>query len=110
MPLNEYLGSLLRVYITLLMEALRLHNRLIDNSMFPLLTSSPGDAGVGIKSRIRKRLLDSHTLQSQMRTFKEVGDDLITLGLLPPAWPNHGEEWGTRAGDAPGRTSRLTET
>ena len=28
------------------------------------------------------------------------GDDLITLGLLPPSWPNHGEEWKIATDDA----------
>ena len=79
MSLNEYLGSLLREYIALLVEAL--HNGLIANSTFPLLTARSGDGGVLIKSRIRQRLQDSHTLQAQMRIFKGTWES--NKALLP---------------------------
>ena len=38
MLINKYLGSLLKEYMLLLIEALRLHNNKIENSTFPLLT------------------------------------------------------------------------
>ena len=37
-PINEYLGNLLKEYMLLLIEALRLHNNKIENSTLPLLT------------------------------------------------------------------------
>ena len=48
----------------------------------------------------RRRIL-SLVLRNLPTTILMSCDDRITLGLLPPLWPNHGEEWGTRAGDAP---------
>ena len=68
--LNKHLGNLLMEYIGLLVEALRLHNILITNSTFPLLTARPGDNWSSIQARIRQRLEDSHTLQAQMRICK----------------------------------------
>ena len=69
-PLNKHLGNLLREYIGLLAEAMRLHNILIANSTFPLLTARPGDNGSVIRAKIRQHLDDSHTLQAQMRISK----------------------------------------
>ena len=50
---------------------------------------------------LRKRRISALVLRNLSTTILVSGDDLITLGLLPPAWPNHGEEWGTRTGDFP---------
>ena len=47
MPMNKYLGNLLREYMLLIAEALRLHNNKIDNIKFPLPTPT-GDGGVSI--------------------------------------------------------------
>jgi hypothetical protein len=69
--LNEHLGNLLRDYLRLLTEAMRLHNLKITNSMSPLSTMQQGDSAVQIQARIRGHLNNSHTLQSQMGTFKE---------------------------------------
>ena len=41
-PLNQHLGNLLKEYIVLLMEAMRLHNILINNSTFLLSTARQG--------------------------------------------------------------------
>ena len=69
---NKHLGDLLREYIMLPAESMRLHNLLIANSTFLLSTTRPKDNGVEIQSMIRKHLQDSHTLQSKMRIFQGV--------------------------------------
>ena len=48
-----------------------------------------------------RRRISALVLRNLPTTILMSGDDLITLGLLPPAWPNHGDEWGTRTGDVP---------
>ena len=48
-----------------------------------------------------RRRISALVLRNLPTTILMSGDDLITLGLLPPAWPNRGEEWDTRVGDVP---------
>ena len=48
-----------------------------------------------------RRRISALVLRNLPTTILMSEDDLITLGLLLPAWPNHGEKWGTRIGDVP---------
>ena len=45
------------------------------------------------------RRISALVLRNLPTTILILGDDQITMGLLPPAWPNHGEELDTRTGD-----------
>ena len=81
-PLNQHFGDLLKEYIVVIVEVMRLHNILI--STFPLLTARPGDNGTEIQTKIRKGLDSSHSLQAQMRLFKGAWE--ADRARLPP-WP-----------------------
>ena len=71
MQINEYLGSMLWEYMQLHIEALRLHNNKIENSIFSLLTPTV-DNGATIKARVTRFFLNSNSLRGQLRIFKGV--------------------------------------
>ena len=70
-PINKYLGNLLKEYMLLLIEALRLHKNKMENSTFPFLTHT-GDGGVSIKAWVTRYSLNSNSLRAQLRMFKGV--------------------------------------
>ena len=46
-----------------------------------------------------RRKISALVLRNLPTTVLMLGNDLINLGLLPPAWPNHGEGWSAGAGE-----------
>ena len=48
-----------------------------------------------------RRKISALVLPKLPTTILISGDDLVSLCVLPPKWPNHGKEWGMRIGEPP---------
>ena len=64
--------------------------------------------------QVPRRKILALVLKNVPTTILMSGDDLISLGLLPPDWPNHREDWSPNSedsteGDFPADRN-LTET